>query len=120
MVSSALVVDLVEVEQKVESLVSDPALLQKQIGYSLWQNAQVEAVEKLGPVAQVVAVVMVVAVVRFETVALIEAATQIESEDLTEDVALEAQCFVAEGVDSLPTEIGEQKKTDLHFEELIG
>lgn len=120
MVLSALVVDLVEVEQKAGCLVSGPALLQKQTGYSLRQNAQVEAVEKLGAVAQVVTVVMVAAVVRFETVALVEAATQVESEDPIEDVALEAQCFVAEEGDSLLTEIGEQRKTDLHFEELTG
>ena len=114
----ALVVDLVAVGQTAESLVSGPALLQKQIDYSLLQTEQVEAVAKFGAVAQVVAVAQVAAVVRVEIVALTEAATQVEG--LVEDVAQKAQCFVVEEVDSPLTEIGEQGKTDLHFEELPG
>lgn len=82
MVLYALVVDLVVVGQTAESLVSGPALLQKQIDYSLLQTEQVEAVAKFGAVAQVVAVV------RVEIVALTEAATQVEG--LVEDVAQKA------------------------------
>lgn len=82
MVLYALVVDLVAVGQTAESLVSGPALLQKQIDYSLLQTEQVEAVAKFGAVAQVVAVV------RVEIVALTEAATQVEG--LVEDVAQKA------------------------------
>ena len=116
----ASVVDLVAVGQTAESLVSGPALLQKQIDYSLLQTEQVEAVAKFGAVAQIVAVAQVAAVVRVEIVALTEAATQVESEGQVEDVAQEAQCFVVEEVDSPLTEIGEQRKTDQHFEELPG
>lgn len=96
MVLYASVVDLVEVGQTAESLVSGPALLQKQIDYSLLQTEQVEAVAKFGAVAQVeavaqvVAVAQVAAVVRVEIVALTEAATQVESEGQVEDVAQEA------------------------------
>lgn len=90
MVLYASVVDLVEVGQTAESLVSGPALLQKQIDYSLLQTEQVEAVAKFGAVDQVVAVAQVAAVVRVEIVALTEAATQVESEGQVEDVAQEA------------------------------
>ena len=116
----ASVVDLVAVGQTAVSLVSGPALLQKQIDYSLLQTEQVEAVAKFGAVAQVVAVAQVAAVVRVEIVALTEAVTQVESEGQVEDVVQEAQCFVVEEVDSPLTEIGEQRKTDQHFEELPG